>query len=203
MGSKALGWKIAISAMAAVLLAGHLIWPAVKLDGPALFLIALCFLPWLGAIFKSIEFPGGGKVEYREQLLKAAQKLEDVGLLQGTATSDADRLYLSLMGRDTNLALAGLRIDIEKKLRRLAQYLQPSDRPRPLRDVVELIGDNKLFTPSQTEVMHKILKSLNIAVHGGRVPADDAEEVMGRGLRLLSALDKRIDKQKSASGAAQ
>jgi hypothetical protein len=83
MDRKTVRWQIAISSVSAVLLVGHLVWPSIKLDASAVFLIALCFLPWLGAIFKSVELPGGAKVEYREELLFATRKLEEVGLLQG------------------------------------------------------------------------------------------------------------------------
>lgn len=200
MGRKTLKSKIAISVLSAILLIGHLIWPAVKLDVASIFLLAVILLPWLGTIFKTVEIPGGPKVEYRdEELLKATQKLEDVGLLQESSGQRGDPIYLELIGRDTNLALAGLRIDIERRLRKIANYLEPIDPPSNLRQVVSLIGSRGLFTKIQTEAMHGILNSLNHAVHGGRIPADDAEEIMEKGLRLLGSLDKRILNQKQAS----
>jgi len=46
--------------------------------------------------------------------------------------------------------------------------------------------------------MNGILKSLNIAVHGGKIPRDDAEEIMEKGIRLLDSIDKRISSQKTS-----
>jgi hypothetical protein len=201
MDSKAVRWQISISSVSAVLLVGHLVWPSIKLDAPSVFLIALCFLPWLGAIFKSIELPGGTKVEYREGLLKATRKLEEVGLLQDGRIQTEDPVYRGLIDRDSNLALAGLRIDIERKLRTLATLLHTTEPNGSLRQVVNLIGSRGLFTQIQTEAMHGILTCLNTAVHGGKIPKDDAEEVMENGIRLLETLDKRITKQKLASSA--
>ena len=77
-------------------------------------------------------------------------------------------------------------------------YLQPENPPRNLRDVVELIGSKGLLTKNQTTAMHGILKTLNIAVHGGRIPQTDAEEIMENGFRLLNSLEKRINKEQSA-----
>jgi hypothetical protein len=198
MDRKTVRWQIAISSVSAVLLVGHLVWPSIKFDASAVFLIALCFLPWLGAIFKSVELPGGAKVEYREELLFATRKLEEVGLLQGSPAQTEDPVYRGLIDKDPNLALAGLRIDIERRLRTLADSLRPSEPHESLRQVVNLIGSRGLFTQIQTEAMHGILNSLNIAVHGGKIPKDDAEEIMEKGIRLLGSLDKRIIRQKPA-----
>lgn len=194
-------WKIAITAISAVLLIAHLIWPSIKLDAAAIFLIALCFLPWLGAIFKSIELPGGTKVEYREQVLKAVQKLEDSGLIPTDQINPEDPIYLGFVNRDPNLALAGLRLDIERKLRTIADLLQLPEPHTSLRHIVDGIGEKGLFTPNQTQAMHDILRTLNNAVHGGKIAGNDARDVLIKGIRLLDSLDKRIAKQRSKLSA--
>jgi hypothetical protein len=198
MDNKAIRWQITISLISAALLACHLLWPQIKLDTPAVFLIVLCFLPWLGVVFKSVELPGGAKVEYRDVLLRASRKLEEVGLLQAYRRQAEDPLYLGLVDKDPNLALAGLRIDIERRLRTLGRSLGSNDPRENLRQVVNMIGSRGLFTQVQTDAMNGILKSLNIAVHGGKIPRDDAEEIMEKGIRLLDSIDKRISSQKTS-----
>jgi hypothetical protein len=187
--------KIAISAISASILVAHLVWPSIKFDAAALFLISVCVIPWLGGIFKSIQLPGGTKVEFREKLIKALKKFESEGPLQESQTPISDPLYIEILARDPNLALAGLRIEIERKLRDIANLLNP-DGPTKLNlsQMVESIGKEGLFTPKQTEAMHGILRSLNRVVHGSTVPLKDAEEIMPQGKRLLAALDKRIKK---------
>jgi hypothetical protein len=199
MESKPLKWQIAISSISATLFVGHLIWPAIKLDTSALFLLALCFLPWLGAIFKSVKLPGGAEVEYRQDLLQATKKVEDSGLLGDSLVQKGDPIYRTLIEQDPNLALAGLRIDIERKLRTLMGVIDPDNSLKPLSQVVEIIGSRGLFTKGQTQAMHGILKRLNIAVHGGRVPVKDATEVIQMGSRLLDSLDKRVREQGQAA----
>lgn len=57
---------IAISAAAVVIAVVHVIWPDLKVDAVTLVLLAIAAIPWLGPIFKSIELPGGWKVEHQE-----------------------------------------------------------------------------------------------------------------------------------------
>jgi hypothetical protein len=201
MKSKTLKWQIAISSVSAALFVGHLIWPTIKLDTPALFLLALCFLPWLGAIFESVELPGGTKLGYRKRLLQATRKVEDSGLLEDSGAQKSsliqkrDPIYWTLIEQDPNLALAGLRIDIERKLRSIVGISNPDDSLKNLSQVVDIVGTLGLFTKVQTQAMHGILKCLNIAVHGGRVPSEEAAEVVQMGSRLLDSLDKKLGKQ--------
>jgi hypothetical protein len=205
MENKPLKWQIAISSISAVLFMCHLVWPTIRLDTSALFLLALCFLPWLGTIFKSVELPGGAKVEYRQGLLQAAKKVEDSGLLQDSGvqgnslTQKRDPIYRTLIEQNPNLALAGLRIDIERKLRAIVGFSNPDSSLKSLSQVVEIIGALGLFTKGQTQAMHGILKHLNSAVHDERVSSENAAEVFQMGTRLLDALDKRIRNQEQAA----
>src|SRR3990172_12942441 len=59
----------------------HLVWPKLTIDSITIALIVIAIIPWLGSLFKSLEFPGGLKVEYHE-LQKAANKAKKAGLLK-------------------------------------------------------------------------------------------------------------------------
>lgn len=81
---------VTIVALAAALF--HLIWSDVKVDGVIVALIVLALVPWLGAVFDSIELPGGVKVHYLEQRLNEAQT--ELGKAQ-TETQHAKRAAAS------------------------------------------------------------------------------------------------------------
>lgn len=51
----------------------HLIWSDLRVDGVIVALLVVALMPWLGAVFDSIELPGGVKVHYLEQRLDKAQ----------------------------------------------------------------------------------------------------------------------------------
>lgn len=63
----------------------HLLCPTLAIDGVTLALLVIALVPWLAPIFKSLEFPGGWKVEFKE-LQKAAQDQISTTLHQTVAT---------------------------------------------------------------------------------------------------------------------
>ena len=111
-----------LSAIAIVGITVHLKWPSVGIDGVTLVLLGVLVVPWIGPAFKSLEFPGGWKVEFHD-LQKAGQDIADAGL-RATGPQAAvapEYAFQSIASSDPNLALAGLRIEIEKRLVKLAQ----------------------------------------------------------------------------------
>lgn len=69
----------AISALALVGVAVHLIFPRLKIDAVSLALIGLAVVPWLGPILESIELPGGWRFEFRrvEHAVETLQRKVD------------------------------------------------------------------------------------------------------------------------------
>ena len=65
--------RLLVTSVALVAALFHLIWSDLKVDGVIVALIVLALVPWLGAVFDSIELPGGLKVHYLEQRLNEAQ----------------------------------------------------------------------------------------------------------------------------------
>jgi hypothetical protein len=113
---------LVISLVALGFVSAHLICPNLEIDTIVLALLALAALPWLGKVFESIEITGIGKVKYHE-LLRAEQLASKAGLLNETVQTlkrDETPLYVSIADEDPNLALAGLRLAIEKALRDVA-----------------------------------------------------------------------------------
>lgn len=44
----------------------HLLWPSLAVDAITVTLLAIAVVPWLAPLFKSLELPGGVKVEFQE-----------------------------------------------------------------------------------------------------------------------------------------
>lgn len=70
--------SIVVSIGALVLAIVHIARPATAIDSTTIALFGVAALPWLGAVLKSIELPGGFKAEFRERLETIEQRVETV-----------------------------------------------------------------------------------------------------------------------------
>jgi hypothetical protein len=102
--------SVALSLVAAGLLVYHVFCdPTRKFDGWAVALLVIVFLPWLGSIFETIEFPGGGKVEWRKRVedeqQRQAAEIEGLQLLLATLLTDEERALLQQLANDEPIEL--------------------------------------------------------------------------------------------------
>ncbi|MFE9171121.1 hypothetical protein ACFYNZ_16615 [Streptomyces kebangsaanensis] len=68
----------------------HMVKPDLKIDAVTAALLAVAVVPWLGALFESIELPGGTKFQYK-QLVDRIQAAEEHTTRAGHAADDASR----------------------------------------------------------------------------------------------------------------
>jgi hypothetical protein len=93
--------RLLVTGVALTAAAVHLIWPRLKLDGIIVALLIVAVLPWLGAVFESLELPGGWKVQYREiqrQLNATQAKTQQ---LTGATASASQKAELALAANET------------------------------------------------------------------------------------------------------
>jgi hypothetical protein len=179
----------------------HLLWPSLAIDAVTLVLVMIALVPWLAPIFKSLEFPGGWKVEFQD-LQKAAAKAEAAGLLATTpAAAAATFTFQRVAEEDPNLALAGLRIEIEKRLVSLAEKRGIDSRNRGVGYLLRLLGENGALQQQERSALADLTGLLNSAVHGARVDQDAARWAIEIGPRLLKALDDLATAAQQGHGA--
>jgi hypothetical protein len=68
---------VVVTLGAAALAIVHLLQPDWKVDGITVALVVVALLPWLGPLFKSIELPGLGRVEFQEYKRHVEAKLAE------------------------------------------------------------------------------------------------------------------------------
>lgn len=183
-----------VVSLGALLLAlAHILWPSLAIDAVALALIVIAILPWLAPLVKSLEIPGGWKVEFQE-LQKAASRAESAGLLAAEPPSSAGKFsFQSVAKRDPNLALAGLRIELEKRLSQLADaHGLKSDRPVGIGQLLRMLTQHEVLTNEERSVLADMVNMLNAAVHGASVDNRTADWAIDVGPRLLRSLDERV-----------
>ena len=189
-----------VVSLGALLLAlSHIIWPLLAIDAIALALIIIAILPWLAPLVKSLELPGGWKVEFQE-LQKVASRAETAGLLAVEASQkEVDFSFQSIANRDPILALAGLRIEIEKRLSQLAKIHNLNPRhPMGVGQALRALTQAEVLTNEERSILADMVNMLNSAVHGGEVDSRAASWAIDVGPRLLTSLDERISEAEKA-----
>ena len=149
--SKLAGLAITVAALIIVLI--HVRWPRLAIDAITLTLLVIALIPWLRPIFKSPEFPGGWKVEYQD-LQKAAVRAEQAGLLASLPAAPAQPQFSfqRVAETDPNLALAGLRIEIEKRLVALAEKRGINVRGRGIAQLLRALTEAQASSRSDLRI---------------------------------------------------
>src|SRR4051794_29649521 len=119
--------KLTISISATIIAVVHLLFPKINIDLITVALIALAIVPWLETLFKSVELPGGVKLEFQD-LEKLEKEAKEVGLISSedkTTQLQQNEMkqkydFVEIAEKNQELALVSLRIEIEKRLREIA-----------------------------------------------------------------------------------
>lgn len=114
-------------------------------------------------------------------LTEANARMINLGLQPSPSGLDMDH-YRNLAAQDPNVALAGLRIEIEVLARNLAKGFKVSISPRDsgsrlLRKLLEA----RAITETQWKLLQKVLRLCNAAVHGLPVSKEQADSVIASG----------------------
>lgn len=185
--------QILITIFAIVIAIIHIIWPNLAIDAITLTLLIIALIPWLAPLFKSLELPGGWKVEFRD-LEIAKDKIERAGLLsKEVELSDLSKFSFQIVAdEDPNLALAGLRIEIEKRLINIAESRDIKINNKGMRQILTILSQNNILTIEEKNVIIELVGLLNKAVHGAEVDYRAAKWAMETGPRILYALDEKL-----------
>ena len=147
MTRKWMRWLITIAAVGVA--GAHLVWPNATIDGVTATLLLVALLPWLQPLFKSLQLPGGVKVEFQD-LEKVAARADAAGLLSNPVPPDQQAPYSFQMiaTADPNLALAGMRIELERRLVQLARSRGHEDVPRSIGQLLDYLNLRELINLS-------------------------------------------------------
>jgi hypothetical protein len=107
----------------------------------------------------------------------------------------------SLSSEDPALALAKLRIDLERELRRIAfeQEVPIDPRKTSIRYLLEALAARRILGTEIIAVINDVLPVCNSAIHGGEISLDTASGVLSVGedlLRILRAVESNISRMR-------
>lgn len=193
MGKKRDVIQYSITSTAFLLFIIHLIFPELKIDAISITLLIVAILPWLAPLFKSIELPGGLKVEFQE-LKNAEEKAIKAGLIKQTPLKhEAKYSFLNVATIDPNLALAGLRIEIEKLLIHICEKNNISIGRLGIGQLMHLLTENQILSNAENAALADMLATLNRAAHGYDYDERTGKWAIEFGPKLLESLNEKIN----------
>lgn len=184
--------KAGISGVAVVLIGAHLFWPTLKIDGITIGLFLVALVPWLTSIVESLKLPGGWEIKLRD-VSEAGRKITDAIPIAAADKAPSFRLAVD---QDPNIALVGLRIEIEKRLRMLAETANiPTDQP--LHRLLRQLQQSEVLVQPVFSGLQEIVTAGNQAAHGARVEPSLSDWAFSNGDAVLSALDSILNDRSS------
>ena len=176
----------------------HLFFPNLKIDAIFITLIVIAIIPWLEPLLKSVELPGGLKVEFQD-----FKKLEDEAKKAGLIKSDKNPeiaevkhsetySFIEIAEQNEELALVGFRIEIEKRLRSLADKYSIESNRYSVTRLIEALTKEEILTIAEKTSLIDIISTLNKASHGMEYDQRNANWVIENGPKILESLDDKL-----------
>lgn len=166
----------------------HVFVDAVVIDSIAIVLLVLAALPWLFPYLKSLELPGGVKIELKD-IKSAVNKVSEGESEETISEVDEYEFLKDIAAHDSGLALVAIRIEIEKSIR---NSIGEEKHFMPLsRGISKLVSD-KVITINVAEGLKELIQLGNKAAHGVEVESEAALYVIENASKLLGPLKEQL-----------
>lgn len=165
---------------------------AFTLDNYSISLLFLLAIPLVAPFLKKVKW-FGAEFDFREyiQELSVTVKESQEEVPEGKQPPDVIETFSveaakNLVSQDPNLALAALRIEIERVLHLAYKTLIDSDSlpKKGIHSLIKELFNHNIIGKHQNNALHQITRLCNEAVHGGNVSAEEANEVIDLTVKL-------------------
>lgn len=194
-------WIVFLIALA--LLISHVVgWKGITVDTTTLLLLALLLVsPFIEQLrkIKVGEFEAEIAPNEVEKVKSEVDKRLGTGEVREPITPkvrSVSESLLDLLDRDHVLALAKLRIELERALTRLHLLATPTARQRRHAGLNRIVGDlvRSGILPAQLSgQLREVISLCNRAVHGEYVRPADARSILDIGIRIMEEIDSILE----------
>jgi hypothetical protein len=227
MNSEKLKYLISIGAL--FLLVLHVFWPSLGIDITAIALLCIAALPFSGALLKALassgvknlELPGGIKIELAEvkaatdKVIRGWANIELPMMkasVTGTVTQaeppeenipveDPIAIIREVANTDSNLSLVAFRIEIEKRIREIAENFHIKSHKTSLGKLIRELQNRQILPPDVSAGLMDLVALGNRAAHGAEVDHQAADWVLDFGASIILELDNILRKKGSHNKA--
>lgn len=188
--------QISTTVVSILIIVVHIIWPSLKIDAINLTLIIVATIPWLAPLFKSLELPGGLKFEFQE-LKRVEKEAKAAGLVTDEPVKAKQKyIFMELVGSNPQLALAGLRIELEKSLKTLAEQNKTEgyveSRHSSISIIMRNLYEKQIISHQENTALSDMIATLNRAVHGEELDHRATQWAIDIGPQILDSINKKI-----------
>jgi hypothetical protein len=168
------------------------------------FIILIYFIssiPFIAQYMKKVKFPGA-EFEFKEEIRKTEKLLHLSGTAKVRTEANASLTVVKskaldnarkLLDSDPVLALAALRIEIEKSLKVIAKKLDlPIKEKRSITKIIANLNRKEIFSYGQVKILRKIIQMCNKAIHGAVISKGEAKEIIFLTEKFYRTLENSI-----------
>lgn len=180
----------------------HLFLPNLKIDAIFITMIIVAIIPWLEPLLKSVELPGGLKVEFQD-LKRIEDEAKKAGLIKPENSNTTNEIlhpansetysFIEIAEKNQELALVGFRIEVEKRLRSLADKYSIESNKFSITKLIDALYAKNLVTDAEAKSLKEIILTLNHAAHGMDYDIRNANWVIENGPKILESLDEKLE----------
>lgn len=185
---KIIHWLIVIIGITLIVVHGF--WSDVfKVDGVTILVLFILSIPFVAQYLRKAKFPGA-EFEFKEEI-RETHKLVRLSVEQAEKAERAGEAKIlpfetfklsavrELLDSDPILALAALRIEIERKLGSAADFLHlPMGDKLSISKIIEAVRRKELLSFEQITALRKIVNMCNKAIHGSLISKEEAREIV-------------------------
>jgi len=162
----------------------HVSWVSVAL-------LCIGCLPWVVQYVSELELPGGWKLSTRDQSKLGSDAAQ---IVQTEPVPQSTEETFNVLKDNPDIALAGLRIEFERKLVLIARLHGKgvSERAFSITVLTRHLRDVGVLRSPEVDVLLNLIPILNDAVHARKIDADTRNLVLNSAKPILAYLDVRI-----------
>ena len=187
---KLIQWTTIIVIIAIIFIKGF--WPArFQIDTYTILLLFFLAIPLLAPYLKRAKF-FGAEFDFRESIIQTSKlisqsenKVKKKPKLESSYfTTFSVETSLKLVAEDPSLALASLRIEIERALTNAAKMLISDPIRLTLNAIIKTLNKKGYIFKEEAEAIKQIINICNRAIHGANISEPEAREVIDLASRL-------------------
>jgi len=163
-------------------------------------------IPFIAQFLKEVNILGA-TFKFQEEIRKIEKLINVSGTVKVRTVTNASLAVVKskafdnsrkLLDSDPVLALAALRIEIEKSLKVIAKKLDmPIKEKRSITEIIVNLNRKEIFSHEQVLVLRKIIQMCNKAIHGAVISKSEAKEIILLTEKFYRALENSILVEKS------